>query len=194
MEEAILAIVVPPPIARGYHPPRMPAVPRRVATKETRRPKVTSTSPRTRLSLDERRAQLVALGVEAFSERPFDEVSIDDVAQSAGISKGLLYHYFPTKRDFYVATVREVSSRLLEETNTPLTVDARTRLLKGLNGYISFADSHAKVYASLMRGGIGNDAEVTRVVEETREALVDRLSTGLRRAPPRNKKRTPCCV
>ncbi len=61
---------------------------------------------RARLDVEERRKQLVALGNELFSKRTYDEVSIDELARAAGISKGLLYHYFPTKRDFYIATVR----------------------------------------------------------------------------------------
>ncbi|MBP6848431.1 MAG: helix-turn-helix transcriptional regulator, partial [Kofleriaceae bacterium] len=58
---------------------------------------------RIRLDNDARRAQLLELGQKAFAERTYDEVSIDDIARAAGISKGLLYHYFPTKRDLYVA-------------------------------------------------------------------------------------------
>jgi AcrR family transcriptional regulator len=54
--------------------------------------------PRTRLDVDERRTQLVELGLEHFGERAYDDVSIDAIAEAAGISKGLLYHYFPTKR------------------------------------------------------------------------------------------------
>ena len=77
-----------------------------------------ATARRARLSTDARREQLVALGVEIFSERPFDEVSIDDIAASAGISKGLLYHYFPSKRDFYVAVVRHSADEMQAVTET----------------------------------------------------------------------------
>ena len=77
-----------------------------------------ATARRARLSTDARREQLVALGVEMFSERPFDEVSIDDIAASAGISKGLLYHYFPSKRDFYVAVVRHSADEMQAVTET----------------------------------------------------------------------------
>ena len=58
---------------------------------------------RTRPSLDTRRAQLIAQGMAFFGTRPYDTVSIDDIAEAAGISKGMLYHYFPTKRDYYAA-------------------------------------------------------------------------------------------
>ena len=71
-----------------------------------------ATAKRSRLTVDERREQLVRLGVDIFSERPYDEVSIDEIAAAAGISKGLLYHYFPSKRDFYVAVVRHGAAQL----------------------------------------------------------------------------------
>ena len=71
---------------------------------------------RTRLSVDARREQLIELGEELFSARPFDEISIDDIAARAEISKGLLYHYFGSKRDFYVAVVRSGVATLREVT------------------------------------------------------------------------------
>ncbi len=72
---------------------------------------MTDTS-RARLSLDERRQQLLDLGLELFSQRPFEDISVEDIADAAGISRGLLYHYFPSKRDFYVAVVRVAAAEL----------------------------------------------------------------------------------
>jgi AcrR family transcriptional regulator len=75
--------------------------------------------PPSRLDVEERRKQLVALGIELFAERTYDDVSIDELAHAAGISKGLLYHYFPTKRDFYIATVKQAAQELLDRTRRP---------------------------------------------------------------------------
>jgi AcrR family transcriptional regulator len=135
---------------------------------------------RARLDVDERRRQLVALGIELFSERAYDEVSIDELAQVAGISKGLLYHYFPTKRDFYVATVREAASQLLSRTATatPSQMEPLARLEAGLDVYIDYVSKHGKPYQALLRSGIGTDAEVGRIVDETREAFCARLTEG----------------
>src|SRR5215469_2622841 len=88
-------------------------------------------APRSRLDVDERRRQLVSLGLELFSTRAYDAVSIDELAREAGISKGLLYHYFPTKRDFYVATVREAAQQLLSRTSTPEHLDPLERVRVG---------------------------------------------------------------
>lgn len=130
---------------------------------------------RARLEVDERRAQLVALGLEQFARRAYDEVSIEDVARAAGISKGLLYHYFPTKRDYYVATLREAAAGLLARTETPIELAPMDRLAAGLDAYLDYVEEHGPAYAALMRGGIGSDPEVAAVVEQTRLAFVDRL-------------------
>jgi AcrR family transcriptional regulator len=130
---------------------------------------------RARLEVDERRAQLVALGLEQFARRAYDEVSIEDVARAAGISKGLLYHYFPTKRDYYVATLREAAAGLLARTQTPIELPPMDRLAAGLDAYLDYVEEHGPAYAALMRGGIGSDPEVAAVVEQTRLAFVDRL-------------------
>jgi len=135
--------------------------------------------PRERLDVDERRAQLVRLGVDLFASRAYDEVSIDELARAAGISKGLLYHYFPTKRDFYVATVREASRNLVELTATPDDMPPLERARAGLDAYLDYVAAHAPAYAALMRGGIGSDPEVVRIVDETRDLLCDRLLAGL---------------
>jgi AcrR family transcriptional regulator len=134
--------------------------------------------PRARLDVEERRKRLVALGMELFSERTYDDVSIDELAQAAGISKGLLYHYFPTKRDFYVATVREAAQQLLERTATPETMDPLERLRSGLDAYLDYVAKHGKPYQALLRSGVGADAEVARIVDGTRQAFGARLLEG----------------
>ena len=71
---------------------------------------------RRRLSTEERREQLLAVGARLFSESPYDDVWIEQVAEIAGVSRGLLYHYFPTKRDFFAAVVERESERMLRMT------------------------------------------------------------------------------
>jgi AcrR family transcriptional regulator len=130
---------------------------------------------RARLEVDERRAQLVTLGIDLFAARAYDEVSIDELARAAGISKGLLYHYFPTKRDFYIATVQEASRQLLELTATSAELPPLDRLRGGLDAYLDYVDAHALAYTALMRGGVGSDPEVSRIIDDTRTKMCDRL-------------------
>ncbi|HEU4412196.1 MAG TPA: TetR/AcrR family transcriptional regulator [Polyangiaceae bacterium] len=154
-----------------------------------RRPKA-GPSPRVRLGTDERRAQLLMLGIEAFAARSYDEVSIDEIARAAGVSKGLLYHYFPTKRDFYRAAIEVVARRLLEETDLPDSVPPVERLQIGLERYLAFAERHGREFAALLRGGIGSDPDVGRIIEATRAAFVERTLERLPRAEPTPLLRT----
>jgi AcrR family transcriptional regulator len=129
---------------------------------------------RVRLDNDERRAQLLQLARKAFSDRSYDDVSIDDLAREAKISKGLLYHYFPTKRDLYVAGLREIAEELIERcTNIPSDLPPIERVRAGINAYLDHISQHARAYVSLMRGGIGSDPEVAQVVEGVRKRLSD---------------------
>lgn len=141
---------------------------------------------RLRLGTDERRAQLVELGRRLFNERAYDEISIDDIAAAAGISKGLLYHYFPSKKDFYVETVRAAASELLQRTETAADLEGDARLVRGLDGYLDFVEKNASAFRALMRSGVGVDAAVAEVLEETRRTLAERIAReglGLRGKP-----------
>jgi AcrR family transcriptional regulator len=129
---------------------------------------------RVRLDNDERRAQLLQLARKAFSDRSYDDVSIDDLAREAKISKGLLYHYFPTKRDLYVAGLREIAEELVERvTNIPPDLAPIDRVRFGLDAYLDHISRHSRAYVSLMRGGIGSDPEVAQVIESVRQRLAD---------------------
>jgi AcrR family transcriptional regulator len=134
-----------------------------------------ATARRARLSTDARREQLVALGVEMFSERPFDDVSIDDIAAGAGISKGLLYHYFPSKRDFYVAVVRHSADEMQAITETDPDLEPLERLADGLDRYLEYVATHARGFATVLRAGIGSDPEVAAIVEGVRAAMARRI-------------------
>jgi AcrR family transcriptional regulator len=139
---------------------------------------------RVRLDNDARRAQLLALARQAFSDRSYDEVSIDDLAREAKISKGLLYHYFPTKRDLYVAGLREIAGDLVTAvTSIPADLAPIERARAGLDAYLDHITRHARAFVSLMRGGIGSDPEVGDVVEGVRIRMFETFLEGSPFAP-----------
>src|SRR5215207_3892580 len=145
----------------GSLPPRRAI--RRVARAAVRATKRT----RVRLETDERRAQLLELAKRSFSNRSYDDVSIDDLAREAKISKGLLYHYFPTKRDLYVAGLSEIADELVAAiTTVPEDLAPIERVRRSLDAYLEYISLHSRAYVSLMRGGIGSDPEVAQVVED----------------------------
>jgi len=119
-----------------------------------------------------------------FATSAYDEVHIEALARAAGISKGLLYHYFPTKRDFYTATLRVAAQRLLDKTEVDLSLPPPERMAAGLERYLQFVERYATAYVALMRGGVGADAAVAAIIEETRGAYMARLTSGLAHALP----------
>ena len=72
---------------------------------------------RRRLSPNDRRSELLTLGAEVFGKVPYDDVRIDEIAERAGVSRALMYHYFPDKRAFFAAVVKEQADRLIEATD-----------------------------------------------------------------------------
>jgi AcrR family transcriptional regulator len=151
----------------------MKAAPRRPAKRGAAGPRET----RVRLESDERRLQLVELGLVHFGERAYDDVSIDAIAAAAGISKGLLYHYFPTKRAYYAATIKEAAARLVASTETAENAQPLARLHAGIDAYLSYVRTHAKAYATLMRSGVV-DSAIAAIVDKTRSTFIDRLTSG----------------
>src|SRR6266550_2529585 len=66
----------------------------------------------TRLDVDERRRQLLELGADLFTRHAYDEISMAGIAREAGISKALLYHYFPSKQAYFQATLAQAAEEL----------------------------------------------------------------------------------
>lgn len=154
---------------------------RTAPTRSTRkRPKKRPKKPLVRLDNDERRAQLLAIGRKAFAKRSYDEVSIDDLASKAGLSKGLFYYYFPTKRDLYIAGLRQTAQELVAKlvTAAPRDLPPRVRTIMSVDAYLDHVASHGAGFLALMRGGIGSDPEVGTMVEAVRAGIVNEFLTG----------------
>ncbi|MFJ1967934.1 TetR/AcrR family transcriptional regulator [Streptomyces sp. NPDC087903] len=120
---------------------------------------------RRRLSTEERREQLLTVGARLFSESPYDEVRIERVAEIAGVSRGLLYHYFPTKRDFFAAVVERESERMLRMTAAVPGVPVREQLAAGLDTYLEYVQEHAHGYRAFHRADAAGDQAVRRVYQ-----------------------------
>jgi len=137
------------------------------------------TPTRARLSPEERRAQLVALGKEMLSTRPIDEVSVDDIAAAAGISRGLLFHYFASKRDFHVAVATAAAEEMLDNlTPKDPDVDGLDQLRSSLTALIDYVDAHRASYLSLVRGAMSGDPDMQALFEWTRARVTVRVLEG----------------
>lgn len=134
---------------------------------------------RTRLDPAARRSQLVTLGLEMLSSRPLDQVVIDDIAARAGISRGLLFHYFPTKRDFHVAVVQAAADDLYTRTEPGSDLPRAERLRAGLEAFVAYVSDNREAYAALLRGAAGGDPALRQVLDATRSRFTARVLAGL---------------
>lgn len=130
---------------------------------------------RKRLPLDRRKAQLLAVGRRVFATRPYDALSIDDLARAAGVSKGLLYHYFPSKRHFYLETVRDAAREFLHRTRPDPRWPPPERLRLSLEVYVEYLEENADGYLALLGSGVGADPQVRGILERIRGVTVQRI-------------------
>src|SRR5947208_13697678 len=118
---------------------------------------------RTRLDPGARRAQLIALGVEMLATRTLDALSVEDLAQKAGISRGLLFHYFSSKQEFYVEVARAAAGELLARTAPDTTLPPVEALRGALAAFIDYVEENPDNYKSLVRGAASGDAEMRAI-------------------------------
>lgn len=131
-----------------------------------------SRSRQPRMSVEARRAQLIEVGKAIFSQRPFDEVSTDELSEIADVSKGLLYHYFGSKRGFYVATMKAVAEEFSAAIVPAPGLPFDRAVHETLRAFLDYIQSRPALYRAMVRGGIGADAEVEAVVEGVRRGEV----------------------
>lgn len=139
---------------------------------------------RERLSAEDRRRQLIRIGLRLLVTRPIHDLSIDEVAAEAGISRGLLFHYFPTKRDYYIAVVRAAGQRLLDHARIPEEGTPAQRVRGIIVGFVGFVQRRRSNYVALVRAGAGGDDLVLEVFENIRRTLTGRVVEALGEQAP----------
>jgi AcrR family transcriptional regulator len=107
------------------------------------------------------------------STKPYDEVSMTDIAEAAGVARGLLHHYFGSKRELYLEIVREVMSvPFLPTPEDAPDLRATEIWARSVDRWIELIDADRELWASaLSAGGIGHDAEVACLLDAGREAV-----------------------
>jgi len=131
-----------------------------------------------RMDVDERRAQLLDRGAELFTSHSYDELSMNKIATEVGISKALLYHYFPSKQAFFEATLGAWAERLRERTEPDPELAPLEQLTKSLDGFLSLVEENAGAYRNLMQSATGVP-EIRDLIEAVRRATAERMLGGL---------------
>jgi AcrR family transcriptional regulator len=127
------------------------------------------------MSPESRREQLLELGTQLLSTRTLDEISIEVLAEEAGISRGLLYHYFGNKQEFHVAVVRRAVEQLVAITAPRDIADPLEQLAVSTGAYVDYVVENYTGYVSLVRAAAGGNEELRTIYEAGRRALIDRI-------------------
>lgn len=128
-----------------------------------------------RLEPDARRAHLLAVGTAVFGSKAYDEVQIDQIAQQAGVSRGLLYHYFPSKRAFFAAIVQLGYDEILAVTRPDPALSPAAQLQAGLEAYFDYVQSHPHMYRAIFRSAASLEASVQQVVNSNLDQQARRI-------------------
>lgn len=131
------------------------------------------------MDVAERRAQLLKVGCELFASRPYDEVWIDHVAERAGVSRSLLYHYFQNKRGFLHAIVEHETAAILEATRPDPQLPPAERLRASLDAYFAYVATHPHGYRALFQGAAGTDSQVRALVRANLERQEQRILSAV---------------
>ena len=140
----------------------------------------------TRLDVDARYRQLLQAGTELFAEHAYEEISMRQIADAAGVSKALLYHYFPSKLDLFKAAVAQAAdtlTRLIEPSGTGTPID---QLTASLDAYLAWIAANARTWRKLMRSA-ATLPEAGELVEGFRARTLQRVVaelTGSDTPPP----------
>jgi AcrR family transcriptional regulator len=131
-----------------------------------------------RLQVDERRRELLDAGAALFTERAYEEISMRDIAQAAGVSKPLLYHYFRSKTDLFKAAVAEAAAELQAAIEPNDDDPPLEQLARILDRYLAWIETHASAWSKLMQSAAALP-EARELIEGFRERTVQLVMAQL---------------
>jgi AcrR family transcriptional regulator len=134
-----------------------------------------------RLKPQQRREQLLDIGAAMFAEKPYEDVFVEDIAARARVSRATLYHYYPTKRDLYVAIFKRASGRFLARVGPDPQLPLAEQLAAGLEAHIQSFVDHPFEAIAINRGALSDDPAIQAIISEelnvVGQRLVDELVT-----------------
>jgi AcrR family transcriptional regulator len=127
-----------------------------------------STTPKySRLDPGQRREQILDAANALFSERAYDEVSIEDIASSAGVTRGLVHHYFGGRKEVYIALLERLGAVREEQLPPPVGRSARARLADSVSRWLDWTAANRTIWlATIARGEDIADPDVRQVVAD----------------------------
>lgn len=130
---------------------------------------------RTRLHPDDRRAQLIALGVAALADHELSALTIEEFSSRAGVSRALFSHYFGSRQGFHLAVLRAATDGMLTATAPSPDLAPSARLRDTLRRTVVFVREHGGTFSSLVRGTASGDPDARALVESARVTQTERV-------------------
>jgi AcrR family transcriptional regulator len=131
-----------------------------------------------RLPPEQRRRQLIDAAIELYSQRPFEQVSVEDIAEAADVSRALFYRYFTSPGELFAAASRVAIDGLVARLTTPAEGPLDQRLRHGVAEFVDFVEHHPAAFVAVVRNSSAISTETGGLVKEVRLAIVDVIKAG----------------
>ena len=155
-----------------------------------------STPKFSRLDPGQRREQILDAANTLFAERAYEDVSIEDIASSAGVTRGLVHHYFGVRRDVYIGLLERLGTQRESELRPPVGRSARARVADTVSRWLDWTEANRTIWlATIAHGDDIPDAEVRRVVADLVRravALVASYHADIAKDSPRLRHALEC--
>ena len=132
----------------------------------------------TRLPVDERRTQLLELAVTLFATHSYDELSMARIAREAGISKALLYHYYPGKQELFEATLAQSAEAFAASIEPDPELEPLPALTASVDAFLAWIEANEVAYVKLMQSA-GSVPGVRVLIDGVRDQTSARILVGL---------------
>ena len=138
-----------------------------------------STPPKfSRLDPGQRREQILDTADALFAQRAYDEVSIEDIARAAGVTRGLVHHYFGGRKEVYIALVERIGAVREDQLTPPVGRSARARVADDVSRWLDWTDANRTIWlATLGRGEDLADPDIRAVVVDLVRRAVTLVAT-----------------
>ena len=126
-----------------------------------------STPRFSRLAPAERREQILDAANALFAERGYDEVSIEDIASAAGVTRGLVHHYFGGRKEVYIGLLERLGTMREQQLPPPVGRSARARLADDVSRWLDWTEQNRSIWlGTIAHGEDIADPDVRRVVTD----------------------------
>jgi AcrR family transcriptional regulator len=132
----------------------------------------------TRLQVDERRSQLLEAGAALFTDHAYEDITMAQLARAAGVSKPLLYHYFPSKNDLFMAALAEQAEELRQLLEARSGDSPAEQLTHALDAYLGWIEEHERAWTKLIQSA-ATLPEARQLVDEFRSRTLVEIAHGL---------------